>query len=1004
MKQKFAWMLVPIMVLFISFSYAQEKSISGTITDQSGLPLPGVSVVVVGTTNGTQSDFDGNYAITANVGQVLRYSYLGQKTISKTVGEAARMDIQMTEDAEALEEVVVQGYRTGTKEKSNVASVTISSETIQDRPNASFVQSLQGQVAGLNITSNTGQPGGESQIFIRGVNSINGATQPLFIIDGAYSTSDNFRSLNPNDIESVTTLKDAGSTAQYGNRGANGVIIIKTKNGNFNQKLRIGYRGVIGQTRIQPNDYNLQDSQETLLLERERNAGLGSGLTDGEIAGFETTEWLDVFFRRGLSQDHSVQLESGSENSSQFTSLGFFDQQGILQESSLKRFSLRNNLTGKTENDRFNYSTNISVNYSTSESPNSIGTGGINQNYILGAFQSVPYLSPADYNPGEGNTIPVIFRNTPLFLLDKLFIFTSEVEELRMTGGFDVSYKLTDNLTLSNRAAADYAEARTLSAESSRGFTRQLFAETGNTTPGQQSQQLTRSLSFNNTASLNWGKEFGRHTVDASAIFEYTKNHYDTFGYFARGTDPKTEAPGDGSSFVGDNAANDFFVDDANANILSTGRVSYLGLLDYDYDSRYGISGTLRRDGSSRFVGDNKWGTFFAVAGRWNISNEAFMESVDWVNTLKLRASYGNNGNDIISDAGGFLTNVSSPDLTEAFFATGSGYQGINSIFRSQIAQPDLKFEVVTQLNVGMDFEFADRRIRGSVDWYQKTTEDLFQFTPVSSVNGTAGLFKNFGTLENEGVDFQTDFDVIRKGKTNLGVRVVGNYNISTVGETPSPDGNIDAGFVEGGLFREYYLTRYVGVNPANGNMLFLDAEGNVTENPDPDTDRVASGKNIFPEWQGSFGFDFSQGGFFVNTTFTYTEGVDRFDFDYAGFVDPTNIGQFRLSRDIQRAWTPDNRITDIPALSFTNQALGAGSDRFLRSSDYIRLRNATIGYSFNENELKGTGFSELRFFLSGENVVTWSEWRGYDAESTVNTSRRFPTPAIYSLGVEFKF
>jgi hypothetical protein len=258
--------------------------------------------------------------------------------------------------------------------------------------------------------------------------------------------------------------------------------------------------------------------------------------------------------------------------------------------------------------------------------------------------------------------------------------------------------------------------------------------------------------------------------------------------------------------------------------------------------------------------------------------------------------------------------------------------------------------------------------------------------------------------LENEGVDFQTDFDVIRKGKTNLGVRVVGNYNISTVGETPSPDGNIDAGFVEGGLFREYYLTRYVGVNPANGNMLFLDAEGNVTENPDPDTDRVASGKNIFPEWQGSFGFDFSQGGFFVNTTFTYTEGVDRFDFDYAGFVDPTNIGQFRLSRDIQRAWTPDNRITDIPALSFTNQALGAGSDRFLRSSDYIRLRNATIGYSFNENELKGTGFSELRFFLSGENVVTWSEWRGYDAESTVNTSRRFPTPAIYSLGVEFKF
>ena len=1004
MKQKLTWMLTPLLVLFISFSYAQEKEISGVVTDQAGLPLPGVSIVEVGTTNGTQSDFDGNYTIEVAQGKRLRFSYIGQKTVNFTVGASNTLDVQMEEDAQALEEVVVQGYRTGTKTKSNVASVTITAESIKDKPNASFIQSLQGQVAGLNITSNTGQPGAESQIFIRGVNSINGATQPLFIIDGAYSTSDNFRSLNPNDIESVTTLKDAGSTAQYGNRGANGVIIIKTKNGNYNQKLKIGYRGVIGETRLQSNDYNLQDSQETLLLERERNAGIGAGLSDAEIAAYTTTEWLDVFFRRGLSQDHSVQLESGTENASQFTSLGFFDQQGILQESSLKRFSVRNNLTGKTDNDKFNYSTNISINYSISESPNSIGGDGVNQNYILGAYQAVPYLSPADYIPGTGNAIPAVFRNTPLFLLDKLFVVTSEVEELRMTGGFDASYKLTDDITISNRAAADYAEAKSLSSESSRGFTRQLFAETGNTTPGQESQQLTRSLSFNNTASINWSKEFGKHSVDASGIFEYTKNHYDTFGFFARGTDPKTEAPGDGSSYVGDNAANDFFVDDANANILSTGRVSYLGLLDYDYDSRYGVSGTLRRDGSSRFVGDNKWGTFFAVSGRWNISNEAFMESVDWINVLKLRGSYGTNGNDIISDAGGFLTNVSSPDLTEAFFATGSGYQGINSIFRSQIEQPDLKFEVVSQLNIGLDFEFANSRIRGAVDWYQKTTEDLFQFTPVSSINGTGGLFKNFGTLENEGVDFTTNFDLIRKDKTNLSIRVVGNYNKSKVGETPSPDGNIDLGFVEGGLFREYYTTRYVGVNPANGNMLFLDAEGNVTENPDPDTDRVATGKNVFPEWQGSFGFDFNQGGFFANTTFTYTEGVDRFDFDYAGFIDPTNVGQFRLSRDIQRAWTPDNRITDIPALGFTNQAAATGSDRFLRDSDYIRLRNATIGYAFNDKELKGTGFSSLRIFFSGENVITWSEWRGYDAESTVSTSRRYPTPAIYSLGVEFNF
>ena len=1003
MKSTLTWMLTPLLVLMFSFSYAQEKTVTGNVTDQDGLPLPGVSIVIVGTASGTQSDFDGNYAINASEGQVLQFSYLGQKTVERTVGSANVINVRMEQDAEALEEVVVQGYRTASKERSSIAAVTVTAETIEKSPNASFVQALQGSVAGLNIVSNTGQPGAESAIFIRGVNSINGATQPLFIIDGAYATSDNFRNLNPNDIESITTLKDGGATAQYGNRGANGVIIIKTKRGAFNQGLKVNYRGVIGETRIQPNDYNLTDSQETLRLERERNTGVGAGLSDEEIAAFTTTEWLDVFFRRGFSQDHSIQLSSGSENVSQFTSLGYFEQEGILQESSLQRFSARSNINGKSTDDKFNYAMNLSLSYSKSESPNSVGTGGINQNYILGAFQSVPYLSPDDYQPGEGANIPVIFRNTPLFLLDKLFIFTSEIEEFRLIGSTNFSYELFDGLTASNDLAIDYAEAITLSAESSRGFTRQLFAEAGNTTPGQVARQSTRALSLNSTTKLTYAKEIGKHSFDVSGIIEYTKNKFDTFGFFARGTDPKTEFPGDGSSFVGDNAANDFFVDDANADLLSTGRLSFLGLADYDFDQRYGFTATIRRDGSSRFDA-NKWATFYGLSARWNISNESFMDNVDFVDDLKLRASWGTNGNDIIFDQGGFRRNVSVPDLTEAFFATGTGYQGQNGIFRSQIAQPNLTFEVVEQYNVGLDFGFFDNRVRGSFDVYEKETKDLFQFSPISNVNGVTGLNTNFGNLFNRGYDLSLNISAIRSNDTNLDFRVVLNNNETEVGDTPEPDGNIDAGFVSGGLFREYYTVRYAGVNPANGNLLFLDADGNVTENPNPDTDRVATGKNIFPEHQGSFGFDFNHKGFFVNTTFTFTEGVDRFDGDYANFINPTNIGQFRLSRDILRAWTPDNRVTDIPALGLTNLAAQTNSDRFLRDSDYVRLRNATVGYQFNSEQLSGTWFNSLRFYLTAENAITWTKWRGYDAESTVNTSRRFPAPAIYSLGVEIQF
>ena len=239
MRSKLTWMLTPLLVLCMSLSYGQEKTISGNVTDENALPLPGVSIVVVGTTNGTQTDFDGNYTINASVGQVLRFSYLGQKTVDRTVGSSNTINLQMEEDAETLQEVVVQGYRTATKEKSSIASVTVSAETITARPNANFAQTLSGQVAGLNITTSSGQPGGNTQINLRGVGSVNGNTEPLFIIDGAPVDEDNFRSLNPNDIASISVLKDAGATAIYGNRGANGVVIIKTRNGTFNSATKI---------------------------------------------------------------------------------------------------------------------------------------------------------------------------------------------------------------------------------------------------------------------------------------------------------------------------------------------------------------------------------------------------------------------------------------------------------------------------------------------------------------------------------------------------------------------------------------------------------------------------------------------------------------------------------------------------------------------------------------------------------------------------------------------
>lgn len=464
--------------------------------------------------------------------------------------------------------------------------------------------------------------------------------------------------------------------------------------------------------------------------------------------------------------------------------------------------------------------------------------------------------------------------------------------------------------------------------------------------------------------------------------------------------DPKTTSPGDGAGFVGDNSANDFFTDNANATIRNAGLFSYFSQADYDYDAKYGITGTIRRDASYRFAGSNRWGTFYSVAGRWNISNEAFMDNSVF-NVLKLRASYGTAGNQNINGSGYF----SAPDLTQNFFATGGGYAGLNSIFLSQIGNTTLKWETVTQSNVGLDFELFNRRLRGSVDGYMKETTDLFQSTPVSAINSVTFLDANTGTLKNTGVDLSLNYDLIRGGedKFNMSFTFVGNYNKQELGDLPSETGDLIGTGRNGGKLFEYYTIRYAGVNPANGNLLFYTADGAVTENPDADTDRVWLDKNIYPDYNGSFGLNMDYKGFFLQTNFTYTVGVDRYDFDLSSFQNPNSIGQFRSSRDLLRVWTPENRVTDIPSYDAFNRS-SFDSDRYLKNADYIRLRFASIGYTFPAKFLEGTGFNRLRIFGNGENIFTFSEWRGFDAEALDNTSRIYPTPRTLSVGFELGF
>jgi TonB-linked SusC/RagA family outer membrane protein len=1035
MKSKFTWIFTLLLAFFIQFSFAQEKTITGVVTDALGLPVPGANVMIEGTTQGVQTDFDGKYSIKAFVGQKLVFSFVGMATQTIAVGASNTISVKMVDDAEVLDQVVVEAYRNTTKATSNIAVTTVTSKTIEGRPNANFMQTLQGQVPGLNISTGSGQPGANSTVILRGVGSINGNIEPLYVIDGVPLNSDNFRSINPNDIESVSVLKDAGATSIYGNRGANGVIIVKTKKGGFDSPLNVKYTSITSLTTLQDNDYNVMNSKQLLTLERAKGRGFGAtggaaggAMTDAEINAYGVdTDWYDEIFRTGFAQNHTLSLTSGSKNLSSFTSFGYYDMEGIVQNTDLKRFNFRSNLNGKSNNDKFTYSTAFTVNYSVRNEASNLGTGSVNINPIIAANGGAPYISPSWYTNGQelanwysNDVVPAgatdINQNgtlvlSPLMLLDRLATGTLRTNEIKMIANVQAGYKLTDELTLATSIGSDFTEAVGLNVQDPYSFNSYVFQQENEDFLGFQNESFAREFGFNTNLSLNYNKVFAeKHTLDVSVFTEYYKAHLKSFQYTQNGLNGKVFEPGNGAGFIPHNpfpadgtGSPAFYVPNVGSGKSEAGLFSYFASADYDYDKRFGLSGTIRRDASYRFAETNRWGTFWSVSGRWNIDKEAFMGENSPFGMLKLRASYGTTGNQNISGQSIF----SAANNSRTLMAAGTGYGNLPSYIIDQIGNADLKWETNEQVNVGLDFDIW-KRLRGNFDVYQRTTKDLFLSAPISGINGTYQLFANNGSLRNSGVEALLSYDAINSNDFKLTLTFNGSYNRNEIIDIPDEGGLLNNGNTvihEGGPINEYYLIKYAGVNPTNGNLLFYTKDGQLTENPDPESDRRFTNKSAIPVYQGGFGFDLSYKGFYLTTQFNYVADIDRFDFDLANLQDSNDIGQFNMSTDLQRAWTPDNRITDIPSIFLTNKGQDAASDRYLKDASYLRLRYTSLGYNFTPAMLDKTPFTGIKAFVQAENLLTWTKWRGWDAESNRSGDQsQYPTSRIFSVGLELQF
>ncbi|WP_224485519.1 SusC/RagA family TonB-linked outer membrane protein [Robertkochia aurantiaca] len=967
MRSKYSWILTLLLAFGLQFSFAQEKTISGTVTDGDGLPLPGANVMVKGTTKGAQTDFDGNYSISANEGDVLVFSYIGQKTEEVTVGASSTINVSLAADAQALEEVVVVGYGQKAKELSTSAVSTVAAESIESFvPSTSVDNILQGQAAGVQVTAANGRPGNTAFVQIRGVGSINAGTTPLYVIDGTPIDASDVPNLNPNDIESMSILKDAATVSQYGSRGANGVILITTKQGKGDAK--IVFRSSYGFGERIPDPFDIMNAEQKLELERQyaelgvsaANALPGANADAQERARLIAldTDWEEELLRKAEIQSNSLQISGGEDKLSYFLSLGYDKNTGIIDRiNGFERLSGRINTTYQAK-EWLTVGANISASRSSTDLPR-------DRNNVQNPFRAM-----YDYNPWDplflrdanGNVVtddngePVYNPTTTGFPI--ALALQTEPESNRnflLIGNLFADIKLSEHF--SNRFSVGLTNNRfNRTTRSIAGGVLQGFVGDANF-PGTQTDNFSLDFEYNINNLLTYTDTFNDvHNVSASFLLEYNENIFTDLFVSSRGF-PSPDIP-----------YQDVAAEQTNGGTSEARRILFSqGLfLDYDYDGKYIASASVRRDGSSRFGPENKYGVFYSGSVAWNIARESFLENT-FVNNLKLRASYGTSGNQAI------------PDF-EFLNLLGFGtYNGFTTAIPLGVGNPDIQWESQAILDIGVEFGFFNNRLNGVFDYFKKNSDNLLLNRPISQIIGDEdnAIFANVGEIENSGFELSLNYDIIRG--QDLLWSVGGNITLldNEVKELVGGEDIIRGNTIlrEGEEINSFFLPEYAGVNPANGEPLYVDLDGNVTNQFSDGFAKLIEGKSPAAEMEGGFYTNFRYKGLGLRADFVYKKGNYILNFQRSAGVSIGNIdGNQRV--EAFNYWKEPGDQNVLPNPIYQNTA-DQTSTRFLEAGDYVRLRTLTLDYSLPSQFLDGTGIDRFRVFFTGQNILTFTDYNG---------------------------
>ena len=977
MKTKFNGILTLLLALVVQFTFAQEKQISGTVSDETG-PLPGVSIIIKGTTSGSETDFDGLYKIMAKPGDVLVFSYIGMDKKSVTVGISNTINVTLT-GGNLLEEVVVVGYGTERKGKVTGSVSVIKAEKIASVPMGSFDQILQGQAPGLYVTAGSGQPGASAKVRIRGSHSINGGNNPLYILDGVPITSGDFAALNPSDFSSVSVLKDAASTAIYGSRGASGVILITTNKGSFNTETVFTYKTQLGFSKRGEAKSGVMNANQKMKFDNILSPGTWSDAEIGDALN-NTTDWSDVFFRTGTVKSNEISASGGSETTRFYTGLSYYDQEGIGKRSDLKRFQLRLNLENKAS-DKVSFGLNTSLGFTKSnfiDSENSISLQNPYAAVYLGSPIDTPYNEDGSYNTGSGK----VGANA----LENLIENTNFQHDLKFVGNVYTQVELVKNITGRVDLGIDYLQRRSV---------RSSHPDTyygGTTNPGNEGFYRTDnvySANINSTSSLRYDNLFNEvHHITATIFTEYSKYHYDDNGYTGYGINPKLVGyPAGITTVTPENGLTPVLRGQNNER----GLFSYFTNIKYNFDEKYKLDLTFRRDASSRFSTENKWGTFWAVGAFWDVMEESFMSNSKIINDLKFRVSYGVTGNQ--AGIGSFQD--------EGQYGT-TDYAGISGIRPISIGNNQLKWEESAKFNTGIDFGLFNNRLNGTFEYYYDVTSDLFISQSLSATSGFNSVDTNAGEMVNKGIDLNINGIILETDDFKMNLFVNLNYNkneITDLGQVEEFE--TGTSIIRKGLpLGSHYVVGWAGVNPTNGEPLYLDINQNVTNVFSADNSLAIFGSSE-PIYSGSFGTDISYKGFNLSAMFTFAGDYFRFN-NQTFFQENPNFNQFNMSTIMSTIWQKPGDITDIQGAQYNREF----SSKDIEDASFTRLRNVTLSYTMPKTILDNIGYIDgIRVYVQGQNLATWTNFTGFDPEDDNNIAGyEYPTPKTFTLGVDFKF